>query len=129
MYTRAPRYTEVLPALWDYGHFGLALKKNIEDLWWRRFVLSRDDMYGIDSAILMNSKVWEASGHIGGFHDPLVEDKKTHKRYRADHLLEDTGIDTAGMSVEQMGALIAEKKNKKSGRQRTHSTTAIQYDV
>ncbi|MEK9168071.1 MAG: glycine--tRNA ligase [Patescibacteria group bacterium] len=101
-----------LAGTWDYGHFGLALKKNIEDLWWRRFVLSRDDMYGIDSAILMNSKVWEASGHIGGFHDPLVEDKKTHKRYRADHLLEDTGIDTAGMSVEQMGALIAEKKIK-----------------
>ncbi|MBI2120010.1 MAG: glycine--tRNA ligase [Parcubacteria group bacterium] len=101
-----------LAGTWDYGPLGVALKKNIENLWWYFFVESRDDMYGLDSAILMNPKVWEASGHVGGFSDPLVEDKKTHKRYRADHLLEDAGIDPAGMSLEQMGEVIIEKKIK-----------------
>ncbi len=101
-----------LAGTWDYGPFGLALKKNIENLWWHLFVDSRDDMYGIDSAILMNPKVWEASGHIGGFHDPLVEDKKTKKRYRADHLLEAAGVDVSGMSLSDMGAALKEKKIK-----------------
>jgi glycyl-tRNA synthetase len=99
-----------LAGTWDYGPLGVALKKNIENLWWGMFVDSRDDMYGIDSAILMNSKVWEASGHVGGFSDPLVEDKKTKRRYRADHLLEEKGIDPTGMTLEQMGEVIKEKK-------------------
>ena len=101
-----------LAGTWDYGPLGVALKKNIENLWWRYFVESRDDMYGIDSAILMNPKVWEASGHVGGFNDPLVSDVKTKKRYRADHLLEEVGVDPSGMTLEQMGAAIAEKKIK-----------------
>ena len=101
-----------LAGTWDYGPLGLALKKNIENLWWRFFVDSRDDMYGIDSAILMNPKVWEASGHVGGFADPLVEDKKTKKRYRVDHLLEEVGVDPKGMSLEDMGRVILEKKIK-----------------
>ncbi len=99
-----------LAGTWDYGHLGLELKKNIERLWWRQFVSGREDMYGVDSAILMNSRVWEASGHVGGFNDPLVEDKKTKKRYRADHLLEEVGIDPTGMTLAQMGQAIAEKK-------------------
>src|SRR3990167_7180314 len=99
-----------LSGTWDYVPLGLALKKNIENLWWRMFVDSRDDMFGIDSAILMNSRVWEASGHVGGFNDPLVEDKKTKKRYRADHLLEEVGIDPTGMTLAEMGKVIAEKK-------------------
>ena len=99
-----------LAGTWDYGPLGLALKKNIENLWWRFFVESREDMYGIDTAILMNPKVWEASGHVGGFHDPLVEDKKTKKRYRADHLLEAAGVNPSGMSLSDMGAKIQELK-------------------
>lgn len=75
-----------LAGTWDYGPLGLALKKNIENLWWRFFVDSRDDMYGIDSAILMNPKVWEASGHVAGFADPLVECSKCKRRFREDHL-------------------------------------------
>lgn len=75
-----------LAGTWDYGPLGFALKKNIENLWWKQFVVSREDMYGIDSAILMNKKVWEASGHVSGFSDPLVECKKCKKRFRADHL-------------------------------------------
>jgi len=98
-----------LSGTWDYGHLGLALKKNIEETWWHHFVDSRDDMYGIDSALLMNARVWEASGHVGGFNDPLVTDTKTKKRYRADHLLEDVGIDPAGMTLTQMGEAIREK--------------------
>ncbi|MBI3634130.1 MAG: glycine--tRNA ligase [Candidatus Yonathbacteria bacterium] len=98
-----------LAGTYDYGPLGVALKKNIENLWWRYFVDSRDDMYGIDSAILMNPKVWEASGHVGGFNDPLVSDIKTKKRYRADHLLEEVGVNPRGMSLEQMGAAIQEK--------------------
>ncbi len=77
-----------LAGTYDYGPLGFALKKNIENLWWKFFVDSRDDMHGIDSAILMNSKVWEASGHVGGFSDPLVECKKCKRRYRADHVAE-----------------------------------------
>lgn len=75
-----------LAGTWDYGPYGVALKNNIKDLWWRMFVDGRDDMYGVDAAILMHPKVWEASGHVGGFSDPLVECEKCKKRFRADHL-------------------------------------------
>lgn len=98
-----------LAGTWDYGPLGVALKNNIQNLWWRRFVLDREDMYGIDAALLMNPKVWVSSGHVGGFSDPLVEDLKTKKRYRADHLLEEQGIDPAGMTPQEMDALIKEK--------------------
>lgn len=73
---------------WDYGPLGVELKNNIRREWWRRFVTSRADMVGVDSAILMNPKVWQASGHLEHFTDPLVECKACHKRFRADHLLE-----------------------------------------
>jgi glycyl-tRNA synthetase len=98
-----------LAGTWDYGPLGVALKKNIENLWWRKFVLDREDMYGLDAAILMNQEVWKSSGHVGGFNDPLVEDIKTKRRFRADHLLEDAGVDPKGMTVSQMDAAIKEK--------------------
>mgnify|MGYP000051836398 CR=1 FL=1 len=75
-----------LAGTFDYGPFGVTLKNNIKQLWWRMFVDARDDMYGVDAAILMNSKVWEASGHISGFSDPLVECEKCKRRFRGDHL-------------------------------------------
>ena len=71
---------------WDYGPLGVELKNNIMQLWWKRFVQSRSDMVGIDAAIIMSSKVWEASGHVSGFSDPLVECKKCHQRFRADQI-------------------------------------------
>jgi glycyl-tRNA synthetase len=71
-----------LAGTFDYGPLGVALKKNIENLWWRMFVDCRDDMHGLDAAILMNPKVWEASGHVAGFNDPLVECKKCNGRFR-----------------------------------------------
>ena len=75
-----------LAGTWDFGPYGLALKNNVKRLWWKRFVDDRDDMYGVDAAILMNPKVWEASGHVGGFSDPLVECRKCQHRFRADQL-------------------------------------------
>jgi glycyl-tRNA synthetase len=75
-----------LAGTWDYGPLGVALKKNIENLWWRMFIDDREDMYGIDAAILMNPQAWVASGHVGGFSDPMAECKKCKKRFRADHI-------------------------------------------
>lgn len=71
---------------WDYGPLGVALKKKIMDEWWEFFVEKRDDVYGVDAAILMNPKVWEASGHTATFADPLVECKECKSRFRADKI-------------------------------------------
>lgn len=98
-----------LSGTWDYGPLGVALKRNIMNLWWQMFVDGRDDMYGVDSAILMNQKVWQASGHVDTFVDPLCEDTVNKRRYRTDHILKDNGIDPDGMTMEQMDAVIAEK--------------------
>ena len=98
-----------LSGTWDYGPLGVQLKRNIMNLWWRRFVDERDDMYGVDAAILMNQKVWKASGHVDTFVDPLCEDTVNHRRYRTDHILKDNGVDADGMTMEQMDAAIAEQ--------------------
>ncbi|MEH3068384.1 glycine--tRNA ligase [Aeromicrobium sp.] len=73
---------------WDYGPLGVELKENIKRQWWRSMVQSRDDVVGLDSSVILPRPVWEASGHVDVFTDPLVESTKTHKRYRADHLWE-----------------------------------------
>ena len=75
-----------LAGTWDYGPYGVALKRNVMNLWWKMFVTERDDMYGVDAAILMNQKVWQASGHVDTFTDPLVECSNCHGRFRADKL-------------------------------------------
>ena len=98
-----------LSGTWDYGPLGVQLKRNIMNLWWRMFVDERDDIYGVDAAILMNQKVWKASGHVDTFVDPLCEDVVNHRRYRTDHILKDNGIDADGLTMEQMDELIAEK--------------------
>lgn len=74
---------------WDYGPLGVELKENIKRQWWRSMVTSRDDIVGLDSSVILPSKVWEASGHIKAFVDPLVECLSCHKRYREDHLIEE----------------------------------------
>ncbi|ATG51883.1 glycine--tRNA ligase [Brachybacterium vulturis] len=73
---------------WDYGPLGVELKENIKKQWWRTFVQSRGDMVGLDSSIILPKRVWEASGHLETFTDPLVECKSCHNRFREDHLLE-----------------------------------------
>jgi len=75
-----------LSGTWDYGPLGVQLKRNIMELWWKMFVTDRDDMYGVDAAILMNQKVWQASGHTETFTDPLVECSNCHGRFRADKI-------------------------------------------
>ena len=87
-----------LSGTWDYGPLGVALKRNIMQLWWKMFVDGRDDMYGVDAAILMNQKVWQASGHVDTFTDPLVECSNCHARHRADKLEDPNKCPTCGMS-------------------------------
>ena len=101
-----------LSGTWDYGPLGVVLKRNIMNLWWKTFVDSRTDMYGMDAAILMNQKVWQASGHVKTFVDPLCEDTINHKRYRTDHLIKDAGFDPDGLTMSEMDQLIKEKNIK-----------------
>lgn len=85
-----------LAGTWDYGPLGVTLKRNIMGLWWQMFVDSRDDMYGVDAAILMNQKVWQASGHVDTFTDPLVECSNCKGRFRADKLDDPNKCPTCG---------------------------------
>lgn len=71
---------------WDYGPLGVELKRNVKDAWWQAVVRNRDDMVGLDAAILMHPRVWEASGHVATFNDPLVDCKACNARFRADHV-------------------------------------------
>jgi glycyl-tRNA synthetase len=92
---------------WDYGPLGVELKRNVKNLWWRRFVHQRRDIVGIDAAILMNPRVWEASGHVEGFNDPLVDCRTCKSRFRADHLIEERlGQQAEGASPDEMSRII-----------------------
>ena len=82
-----------LGSTWDYGPLGIELKRNVKNLWWKSMVTARDNIVGMDAAILMHPGVWEASGHVENFHDPLVDNKESKKRYRVDHLLGDQDED------------------------------------
>jgi glycyl-tRNA synthetase len=75
--------------VYDFGHYGTILKENLKQAWLKHFVQNRDDIYAIDSSVILNPQVWESSGHTAGFADVMVEDLKTKKRYRADHLIEE----------------------------------------
>jgi glycyl-tRNA synthetase len=101
-----------LAGTWDYGPLGVQLKKNLMDLWWKTFVEDRDYMVGLDAAILMNPRTWQASGHVDTFVDPLCEDIETKRRFRTDHILKDNGFNPEGLTMEQMDVLIAEKSIK-----------------
>lgn len=98
--------------VYDYGPFGVLLANNIKNEWWKQMVQEREDIVGLDSAIFMSPKIWEASGHTKGFSDPLVECKECHTRHRADHLLEEKGI-TADekMSDEEINKIFNEHKD------------------
>jgi len=89
-----------LSSCWDYGPLGVELKRNIKDAWWRAMVQQRDDMVGLDSSILMHPQVWEASGHVQGFSDPLVECKSCHLRWRSDELESDKCPECGGELTE-----------------------------
>ena len=74
---------------WDYGNLGVELKNNVKKAWWQKFVMENPYNVGVDCAILMNPQTWVASGHLGGFSDPLMDCKECHERFRADKLIED----------------------------------------
>ena len=97
---------------WDYGPLGVELKNNIKKLWWKRFVQESPNSYGIDAAILMNPLVWEASGHVNSFSDPLIDCKNCKTRHRADKLIEefDNSINADSLTEEQMIQYIRENK-------------------
>ena len=100
---------------WDYGPLGVELKNNVKKAWWKKFVQENKYNVGLDAAILMNSEAWVASGHVGGFSDPLMDCKDCHARHRADNLIEDyveaNGLDdkAEAMTFEQMEQYIADK--------------------
>ncbi|HHY42487.1 MAG TPA: glycine--tRNA ligase [Thermoanaerobacterales bacterium] len=92
---------------WDYGPLGVELKRNVKDYWWRKIVQERDDVVGIDSAILMHPRVWEASGHVAGFNDALIDCKQCKSRFRADHLIEDAlNMKVEGKSVQELTEIV-----------------------
>ncbi len=103
-------------AVYDYGHYGILLKKNIESMWFKSMVQERDDVYALDSGIFMHPLTWKASGHLDSFNDVLIEDKVTHKRYRADHVIEEyfekkgEKVDMDKKTPEEMAKIITDNK-------------------
>ncbi len=102
---------------YDYGPMGAELLKNIRSLWWREFIHKRKDMLGLDTQIIQHPQTWVASGHVGSFTDPMVEDIVTHKRYRADHIIEanlpkESDVNVENMTVSEMAQFIKENKIK-----------------
>lgn len=95
-----------LAGFWDYGPLGVEIANKLKAEWWKAVVTESDNVYGIDGAIIQNPKLWEASGHVAGFTDPMVEDVVTKKRYRADHL---AGVDSTDLA--ELKALLKDKKS------------------
>ena len=100
-----------LGSTWDYGPLGVELKRNIKNEWWQFMVTSRNNIVGMDAAILMHPNVWKASGHVENFHDPLIDNKISKKRYRVDHLLENQSDETINniskrLDINSSGELI-----------------------
>ncbi|MCG2690920.1 glycine--tRNA ligase [Candidatus Parcubacteria bacterium] len=100
-------------AVYDYGPYGVELANNIKKEWWKAMVQEREDIVGLDSAIFTHPKVWQASGHVTGFADPLAECKNCHSRLRVDHLLEDAGIAAdEKMALEEINKIFTQNKKK-----------------
>jgi len=122
-----------LAAIYDYGHYGTLLKNNIRDAWWKAMVQYRDDVVGLDSAIFMHPTTWKASGHIDSFDDPQVDCRKCKARMRADHLLEEFGINADKQTLEflntELNKLRTEKKLKCVSCGSTDLTDAKQFSL
>jgi len=100
-------------AVYDFGPYGTELAKNIREQWWSAMVQENENIVGLDSSIFMSPRVWEASGHVGGFSDPLSECKKCHARLRVDHLLEDVGVFAdEKMTEDEINELFTNNKEK-----------------
>ncbi len=105
-----------LGAVYDYGPLGVELKRNICDFWWKEMTQRHDNIVGIDAAIFMQPKVWEASGHVGGFNDPMIDDKQSKKRYRADMLIEGHIAKLRGKGKEEEADVIKERLDTAGSR-------------
>lgn len=115
---------------WDMGPLGVELKNNLKREWWKFFVQSHQNMVGVDSAIIMNPKVWEASGHVGNFTDSLVDCKKCKNRFRADHLVEESaGIDVEGKTPAEIDKIIESKKIKCPSCSATSWTASRNFNI
>ncbi len=116
---------------WDYGPLGVEIKNNIKRLWWKRFVQESPTNVGLDSAIMMNSKVWEATGHISTFNDPLIDCKSCKARHRADDLISNKypDLDVTNMSMEDMDKVIEDKKIKCPTCGNHNFTTIRQFNM
>ncbi|PIQ76236.1 glycine--tRNA ligase [Candidatus Peregrinibacteria bacterium CG10_big_fil_rev_8_21_14_0_10_49_24] len=116
---------------WDYGPLGTELKNRVKREWWNTFVRSRNDIVGLDSAILMNPKVWEASGHVGSFSDPLVDCKECNERFRGDKLLEEKlGVEaTAVLQLEQVQPMLKAEKIHCPNCGKNNWTEAKQFNL
>jgi len=112
-----------ISGFWDYGPYGVLLKNNIRAAWWQSMVLNREDIVGLDASIIMNPKVWEASGHVEAFVDPLVDCQKCKKRFRADHLVEklekeEEGVTTSS-DIDKLKKVLKGKKCPECGGELT----------
>ena len=114
---------------WDYGPLGVELKTNIKNAWRKKFIQENKYNVGLDSAILMNPQTWVASGHVGGFSDPLMDCKDCKTRHRADKLIEDNGGDANGWTNEQMMAYIRENGIKCPNCGSTNFTDIRQFNL
>lgn len=111
-----------LGSTWDYGPLGVEMKRKIKNFWWQNIVTSRENVVGMDASILMHPKVWEASQHVQNFHDPLVDNKDSKKRYRLDHLLQGQKTDILNNLSEKLNC--TDIKNDEERLQ--HITNMIQ---
>eukprot|EP00634_Sargassococcus_sp_CCMP2135_P011890 CAMPEP_0198664378 /NCGR_PEP_ID=MMETSP1467-20131203/55963_1 /TAXON_ID=1462469 /ORGANISM="unid. sp., Strain CCMP2135" /LENGTH=491 /DNA_ID=CAMNT_0044400941 /DNA_START=374 /DNA_END=1849 /DNA_ORIENTATION=+ len=114
---------------YDYGPLGVELKRNIKNLWWQDMVQRRDDMYGLDTSIISSPQVWEASGHVASFSDPMVDDKHTNKRYRADQLLTASVIDLDGCVLGYVTALESDDSQRDLSRLASKAFTEVSSRV
>ena len=104
---------------WDYGNLGVELKNNVKKAWWQKFVQESPYNVGVDCAILMNPQTWVASGHLGGFSDPLMDCKECHERFRADKLIEDF-CEENGIAIEGRVFLLTSKMYRELPARRFH---------
>ncbi len=116
---------------WDYGPLGSELKNNLQQLWWKKFVTETSTNVGIDAAILMNPKVWEATGHVTTFNDPLIDCKECHGRFRADDLIKDQfpDVDVNGMDLEHLAEFIKTHKVKCPQCGKSNFTDVRQFNM
>lgn len=116
---------------WDYGPLGSELKNNLKDLWWKKFVSESPTNVGIDASILMNPRVWQATGHVSTFNDPLIDCKHCHARHRADDLISEQfpEVDVNAMTMEEMSAFIKEHDVKCPACGKSNFTDVRQFNM